>query len=154
MVLGALFGFVRRLLGRGDRDPVPSTPPRQPGAFRHGPLRVLLIDDNENLRISMRMALELDDLRVAEAPNGLQGVELLLREEHDAAVVDLSMPVMDGYEVARQVRPRRPKLRLIALSGYSGAADLKRAHAAGFDLLVSKPIDPEQLARIIRGANQ
>lgn len=118
-----------------------------------GPVRVLLVEDNENLRVSMKLALELDGLTVSEAHDGDIGVEVILRDPPDVAVVDLAMPRMNGFEVARRVRQTHPSMRLIALSGYSSAADVKGAREAGFDLLVQKPIDPEHLVKLIRGAN-
>lgn len=60
---------------------------------------------------------------------------------------------MNGFEVARRARQAHPSMRWIALSGYSSAADIKEAREAGFDLLVHKPIDPEHLVKLIRGAD-
>lgn len=150
---GSLLGFIRRVSSAGDRAPVGDAPAPPPQFLRDGPLRVLLVEDNENLRVSLKLALELDGLIVAEAIDGAKGVEQILRDCPDVAVVDLSMPGMDGFEVARRVRRAHPNLRLIAVSGYSEAADVKRAREAGFHLLVQKPIDPERLARLIRGAD-
>lgn len=156
MDLGALVTLFRRIVrrdGRGTASPRKDLEAVGATAQVTGPLRVVLVEDNANLRISLRLALELDGLTVVEAPDGEAGLEAILRERPDVAVVDLSMPRLDGLEVARRLRSHRAALRLIALSGHSAAAELDAARAAGFDLVVGKPIDPERLARLIRGAS-
>jgi len=70
-----------------------------------------------------------------------------------AAVLDIGMPVRDGYEVARELRARRGAgLRLIALTGWGAEADVKRAREAGFDHHLTKPADPGVLSRMISPA--
>jgi CheY-like chemotaxis protein len=115
-------------------------------APRH--LRVLLIDDNLNVRKSLKLALQVLGLTVEEAEDGEQGLKLLLGGAYDAAVVDIAMPGLDGFEVARRVRasPMEAKLRLIALSGFGQQTARENAKAAGFDQFLVKPVDPEHLA--------
>jgi CheY-like chemotaxis protein len=82
------------------------------------------------------------------AANGIAALAAALEHRPDVAVVDIGLPEMDGYEVARKLRASESlkAIKLIALTGYGQADDARRAHEAGFDLHVVKPIDPERLA--------
>lgn len=150
-------------LGRGSefevRLPTCAAPPDAlssieecPQAFEAAAGRaVLLVDDNRNLRTSLRLALQLHGLEVQEASDGLNGVEKLLTGAFHAAVVDLRMPGLDGCEVARRVRASEAGrgLRLIALTGHAQADERLRAEQAGFDQVLLKPTDPEELFRLL-----
>jgi CheY-like chemotaxis protein len=110
--------------------------------------RVLVVDDNEDAADLLGAALETYgyETRVAyDAPSGLQAAAEF---EPDVAVLDIGLPVMDGYELARRFRsdPRLAQARLIALTGYGQAADKERARAAGFDAHLVKPIGPDEVA--------
>jgi CheY-like chemotaxis protein len=112
---------------------------------------VLLIDDNANFRLSMRLLLEIRGYHVSEAEDGRRGLHQLLAGRFDAAVVDLRMPEMDGFEVARQVRasPCGAALKLVALTGNALLDDRQQAERAGFDCVLVKPADPDQLTRAL-----
>ena len=112
---------------------------------------VLLIEDNADSREMMAMLLGMLGYQVLEAANGIDGL-LLARERHPAiAVVDIGLPDMDGYEVARQLRADAglANMTLIALTGYGQDADRKRALAAGFDSHLVKPLDMDVLVNTI-----
>ena len=68
----------------------------------------------------------------------------------DAVLLDLGMPGMDGYEVARRIRARHPEVRLVALTGWSQAEDIQRTNAAGFSEHLSKPVNPAALSAVLR----
>src|SRR3954451_20078231 len=102
--------------------------------------RILLIDDEDDVRLSLRLLLEVSGYEVEEADDGLDGVQKALSWGPDVALVDLDMPVMDGYGLARRVREALGgAIRLIALTGRD---DRDRALAAGFDDHLLKPADP------------
>lgn len=132
-------------------EPPPIEELLPPAAARPQGTNVLLIDDNANLRRSLRVALQLNGFRVSEAENGEAGVERLLTGDFDAAVVDLRMPGLDGCEVARRVRATDlgTRLQLIALTGHAQAEERSRAEQAGFDQVLLKPTDPDELARLL-----
>ena len=114
-------------------------------------LRVLLIEDNEDLRATLRSLLSLRGHQVFEAADGRRGVDLVFAEKPDVALVDIGLPVLDGYGVARAVRARLDgTVRLIAMTGYGSASDVDAGLAAGFDGYLIKPVDLQQLERVLR----
>ncbi len=112
------------------------------------PQRTLVVEDNDDAREMLRTLLELDGHTVHVAANGIAGLAAALEHRPDVAVVDIGLPEMDGYEVARKLRASESlkAIKLIALTGYGQADDARRAYEAGFDLHVVKPVDPERLA--------
>jgi CheY-like chemotaxis protein len=115
------------------------------------PRRVLIVEDNADARESLSSLLALEGHEVLEAADGEAGLELALRLRPDAALVDIGLPVMDGYEFARRLRARGASLWLVALTGYGQPADRQRALEAGFDGHVVKPISADDLVRVLGG---
>jgi CheY-like chemotaxis protein len=110
--------------------------------------RVLIIEDNPDGRESLRWLLELLGYEVEVAEDGGRGLERALAWHPDAAVVDIGLPVMSGYEVAERVRAAGGRhILLIALTGYSAPDDRRRAYQAGFDVHLAKPADVSELSR-------
>jgi CheY-like chemotaxis protein len=111
------------------------------------PLRVLLVEDDDHTRGALRLALEGWGHSVEEADDGLDGAAKALAWGPDVVLVDLDMPVLDGYGLARRLRNALGQsVRLIALTGHD---DRERALAAGFDEHLLKPADPERLRRLV-----
>jgi signal transduction histidine kinase len=104
---------------------------------------VLLIEDNDDGREMMATMLGSYGYPVLQAGDGLEGVKLATTELPDVALVDIGLPGIDGYEVARRLRqnPGTRDIRLIALTGYGLAEDQRRVLEAGFDLHMVKPVD-------------
>jgi signal transduction histidine kinase len=102
--------------------------------------RVLLVDDNADGLEMMRMALESKGHDVQSASDGSSAVALAAVTLPDVAVLDIGLPDMDGYELARALRVTQPQLRLIALTGYGQDADAEAALEAGFDAHCTKPV--------------
>ena len=129
---------------------------RDARASEAAPRRVLLVEDNPDARHMMRYLLERSGHLVYEEADGLRGIESAVRLIPDVALVDIGLPGLDGYSVARQIRQRLGgAIRLVAITGYGGAGDRERAAGAGFDLYVVKPIQPDALDEIVgapRGA--
>jgi two-component system CheB/CheR fusion protein len=116
-------------------------PPPTPDAVR----RVVLVEDQPDARRMLEILLESYGVEVFTAANGAEGLELIVRVRPDLALVDLGLPVMNGYDLAREVRRRRISTRLVALSGYGQDADIQAALEAGFDQHLTKPPDPARL---------
>ena len=116
------------------------------------PLRVLLVDDQPDLRLSLRFMLEHDEFLVSEASNGAQALERLAREKIDVILTDLYMPDLDGISLLRALGslPARPPI--IAMSGwYKGHKDaLDTARELGANALLEKPFTRQDLVRTIR----
>ena len=110
---------------------------------------ILVIEDNADARESLRILLEIAGHAVSEAANGAAGVEYALKQEPSVALVDIGLPDIDGYEVARRIRSAKPRIRLIALTGYGRDEDKERAHKAGFDAHLVKPVVMATLESVI-----
>jgi PAS domain S-box-containing protein len=115
---------------------------------------VFLIDDNADSREMYRMVLEADGHRVYEAGDGAGALALFRESTPDVAIIDIGLPDMDGYELARTIRAGAPGagVSLIALTGYGFPEDRQRSHEAGFDRHLVKPIEPAELRAEIEGA--
>ena len=118
---------------------------------RVAPRRVLIIEDQPDARESLRMLLEFDGHDVAMARDGAEGLAKLASMEPDAALVDIGLPGIDGYEVARRARelPNRESILLIALSGYAQKEDREKSREAGFDLHLAKPVAYDALRQAL-----
>jgi signal transduction histidine kinase/ActR/RegA family two-component response regulator len=111
---------------------------------------VLVIEDNADAREMLRMALELDGHRVETAADGTTGVETALRTTPDLVLVDIGLPGLDGYAVARRLRAALGhRVTLVALTGYGQSEDRRRTSEAGFDAHLVKPVDPDVLSRAL-----
>ena len=104
----------------------------------------------------LKRLLELDGHRVSVAEDGRQGLEAILDTRPQVALVDIGLPEMDGYKVARQVRKQLTPgdVHLVALTGYGQGKDRQRAFAAGFDEHLVKPVRPEELAHVLARVRQ
>jgi signal transduction histidine kinase/ActR/RegA family two-component response regulator len=112
--------------------------------------RIALVEDNEDVRSGLRVLLEMEGHEVLEASDGLQGVDTILREQADIALIDIGLPHLDGYGVARAVRSRaRRPVMLVAMTGYGSREDAERGTQAGFDAYMVKPVDVAILSELI-----
>jgi CheY-like chemotaxis protein len=114
---------------------------------------VLIVEDNADARESLRLLLELaghEVEAVGDAPDGLEKVRTF---RPHVALIDVGLPGIDGYALARSIRdvPAGRTMRLVALTGYGQAEDRRRAHEAGFDLHVTKPVEPDRLEDLLAG---
>ena len=111
---------------------------------------ILIIEDHEDAREALRALLELEGHQVDAADSGPRGVELAHERRHEIALIDIGLPEVDGYEVARRLRELGPRCPyLIALTGYGQPDDVKRAREAGFDAHLLKPVDPDALTNVL-----
>jgi signal transduction histidine kinase/ActR/RegA family two-component response regulator len=119
-------------------------------ADRRG-LRILLADDNRDACDTMSLVLELVGYEVLTAYGGKEALAMAARHRPDVALLDIGMPDMNGYEVARAVRQSGwgSEMYLIAITGWGQTEDKTRARAAGFDQHLTKPVDPDQVDRIL-----
>jgi signal transduction histidine kinase/CheY-like chemotaxis protein len=115
--------------------------------------RVLVIDDNVDAAESAKMLLSLLGQEAEAAYSGTEALERLASFRPDLVLVDLGMPGMDGYEVARRIRNMGDlqNVRIVALSGYGQPEDRRRTAAAGFDDHLVKPVDSELLEQLLHG---
>jgi two-component system, sensor histidine kinase len=118
---------------------------------RARPRRVLLIEDNADAREMLRMMLELAGHVVYDAADGPRGLALLNALRPDAAIIDIGLPGMDGYEIAKRIRQEAHgrSMLLLALSGYEAPTESALLPETGFDHHLVKPVDPDQLTRLL-----
>jgi PAS domain S-box-containing protein len=132
------------------REKLPSAvPPSAGGTVRT--TRVLLVDDNRDAVESLGMLLEMLGHEVETSTDAATALELAALRPPQVVILDIGMPGMDGYEVARQLR-RRPELRnttIVALTGYGQEADRRKSSEAGFDAHLVKPVEPSALSALI-----
>ncbi|HLA74086.1 MAG TPA: PAS domain S-box protein [Steroidobacteraceae bacterium] len=114
--------------------------------------RVLIADDNRDAATSLAMLLELEGHDVTVVHDGRQALQNIQNHNPDVAMLDIGMPEIDGYEVARRARqqPSGRSVMLIAVTGWGQEADRARAMEAGFDLHFTKPVEPETLINLLR----
>jgi len=133
----------------GSRRPAP-----QPGSesqAAEGSHRVLVVDDNVDAAESIAMLLQELGNEAHVVHDGPAALVACERLKPDVVLLDIGMPDMDGYEVARRLRASYPGLRIVALTGWGQAGDRARTQAAGFDLHLVKPVELEPLIAAVRG---
>ena len=130
------------------------TPPPAPTLPTSNRARtILIVEDNDDARESLRLLLESLGHRVLAAADGPRGVALALNHQPEVVLIDLGLPGLDGYEVARAVRagPAGKSAELIAVTGYGQAEDRRRSTEAGFDAHLVKPVSQSLLSTLITG---
>ena len=117
----------------------------------HRSLRVLVVDDNPDTRATLRVLLGLWGHQAAEAADGYAAVDMAATFLPDVMLLDLGLPRLDGYEVARRLRRLTglADVLLIAITGYGRPEDVAACRAAGFDHHLLKPFDPTELERLL-----
>ncbi|WP_210547082.1 response regulator [Rhodoferax sp. PAMC 29310] len=119
-------------------------------------MNVLVIDDNEQNRYLLRFLLEARGHRVSEAHDGPQGIASVQTEMPDMVLLDIQLPGMDGYAVARALRtvPQFDAMPIIAVTSFALNGDRGRVLAAGCDDYIEKPIDPDSFCIQVEAAHE
>lgn len=114
---------------------------------------ILIVEDSDDVRYFMRLALEDLGYRIIEAENGEKAVEIARAERPDIILMDLSLPIMDGIMATEKIRASEGLggLPIIAVTAHQETDFRTGAKAAGFDAYVTKPIDIEFLVELIKG---
>ena len=131
--------------------PRPANEPRPANSASPRPRRVLIVEDNQDAQDALHCLLEIWGHEVMVAGDGATGIRSALAHRPDIALVDLGLPIVDGYEVARQIRLALGSASplLIALTGYGAPEQRARALSAGFDLHIVKPVEPDRLSTLL-----
>jgi CheY-like chemotaxis protein len=134
--------------------PAPAPPAPVPLAAATRAWRILIVEDLSDAAITMELLLEMLGHTVEAAPDGPTGLDKALRFQPEVILCDIGLPGhLDGYGVARSVRSTASlaDVHLIALTGFNAPEDKDRARRAGFDLHLTKPVDPAALERLLNG---
>ena len=110
---------------------------------------ILVVDDQQDVRESLRRLLELYGYRVETAAEGRRGLEMLIELRPPLALIDIGLPILNGYEIARLARNEHLTTQLVALTGYASETDRRLAAEAGFDAHFKKGDDPGQMLALI-----
>jgi len=117
--------------------------------------RVLVVEDNDDGRLALETMLRLQGHQVEAVGGGLAALEAVQRRAPEVAIIDIGLPDIDGWEVARRIAQMAPVPRplLVAISGFGQHEDKERSRQAGFDLHMTKPVDPAALCDVLHSAN-
>ncbi|MGZ5059817.1 MAG: hybrid sensor histidine kinase/response regulator [Methylobacter sp.] len=145
--LGSTFSIHLPTIAETTRCPVSETPEPLPGTD----IRVLVVDDEADVRESTALFLELSGFNVRIADSGAQAIALINEFHPEVVLLDIGMPVENGYQVAQRIRqlPEGGDMLLIALSGYGRAEELARSRQAGFDHHLIKPLNFAMLCDLL-----
>lgn len=113
--------------------------------------KILVVDDFEDSRFSLSRLLEMSGYEVVEAASGLEAVEAARTHLPDLILMDLSLPEIDGIEATRRIRAMEglPRMTIVAASAHDGPTFISRATEAGCDHYITKPIDFDNLERML-----
>ncbi len=142
---GSEFRFVLPYAAQAGPSPEGSSPAATPIRGRR---RVLVVDDNADAAESLAQALELHGLETRVAPDGPRALDIAETFQPEIGILDIGLPVMDGHELARQLKSRRRDIRLLALTGYGGHADDTRS-SEWFEARLLKPVDLQALVALL-----
>lgn len=118
--------------------------------------KILVVEDNIDAQRTLQSLLELWGHEVSVASDGREGIDAIKTQRPEIALVDIGLPVTDGYELARRLQrtASRKNVLLVALTGYGSPEQRARALEAGFDLHLVKPVEPDQLAALISAGRE
>ena len=111
---------------------------------------VLLVDDSHDERDMYTQQLVATGYSVQVADNGEDALQRVAAQVPDVVIMDLAMPVLDGWEATRRLKEMHPSVPVIVLSGHTGGEEGRRAKEAGSDVLLTKPFGPEALELAVR----
>lgn len=126
-------------------EEAPAAPVKSPLPAR----RVLVVDDNPDVLESLTLLLQVMGQEVRAAPDGTTALAVARAYRPELVLLDIGLPDISGYEVARRLREEHPRVHLVAVTGYGQEADRRRAHEAGFDQHLVKPVNMDALEAVL-----
>jgi CheY-like chemotaxis protein len=113
-------------------------------------MKTILIVEDVDLNIDLLTQLLEEDYSLLVAKDGAQGVAMAGEMQPDLVIMDIALPVMDGYEATRRIRAKFPSMPIIGLSSHAMSGDAEKAREAGCNDYLTKPIDEDALLRTLR----
>lgn len=126
--------------------PVASERPAQPSAAH---LKILVADDNPDVAQTLSQLLQMEGHQVHTAADGQEAVDMAAAFRPRVALIDIGMPKLNGYDAAMRIRAMLPGILLLAMTGWGQQEDIRKAMAAGFDHHLVKPIDVDEIERLL-----
>jgi two-component system response regulator PilR (NtrC family) len=117
---------------------------------RHGNVRILVIDDEKDIRELIADILTMNRFEVAVASNGREGIRLFKKKKFDLVFTDLGMPVMSGWEVAEKVKSINEKVPVALITGWNVKLDGSEMNDSGINLVIQKPFKMEQVLSLVQ----
>lgn len=117
--------------------------------MREEPCRVLVVDDNRDAADSQAILLKLHGHDVHVAYDADEALLVAGQVDPQVALIDLALPRKDGYQLGEELQKRFPQCKIVAISGYGDAERRDKSHQLGFRFHLLKPVDPQQLAKIV-----
>ncbi len=132
-------------------SPIPNEPDQSPAIARRQPHghRVLIVDDNVDGAEMIAQFLEILGYHTAMAHDGPDAMRIAAQFSPQIALLDIGLPVMDGYELAKRLREQWTEVKLVAITGYGQESDRERAHRTGFQAHLTKPVNLDVLAKLV-----
>ena len=114
--------------------------------------RILVVEDNVQNRMLVKDVLEFYGYEIIEAENGQEGIDMAKKYKPDLILMDIQMPVMDGFTAVKIIRsdPDTKNIKMIAVTSFAMSGDKERIKEAGFDHYISKPIDTRELPDLVK----
>ena len=114
--------------------------------------KILVVEDTPDNRRIVRLVMERAGYRVVEAVNGAEGIDMARAERPDLILMDIQLPVVDGYEATRRLKadPELKAIPVIAVTSYALAGDEAKTRAAGCDAYMAKPFSPKELLQLVQ----
>jgi len=114
--------------------------------------RILVVEDNVQNRMLIKDVLEFYGYEIIEAENGQEGIDMAKKYKPDLILMDIQMPVMDGFTAVKIIRsdPETKNIKMIAVTSFAMSGDKERIKEAGFDHYISKPIDTRELPDLVK----
>lgn len=114
--------------------------------------RILVVEDNPQNRMLLKDLLEFHGFEILEAANGEEGIAAARKEMPDLILMDLQMPVLDGFAAGKTLKddPATQHIKIIAVTSFAMVGDRERVMTAGFDNYISKPIDTRGLPTLLK----
>jgi len=114
--------------------------------------KILVVEDNENNLYMMKFLLEKNGYKVIEARDGVEGVKVAAIEKPDLIIMDIQLPLLDGYKATKQIKANEEisKIPIIAVTSYAMVGDKEKALKAGCNGYIEKPINPETFLPVIK----
>ena len=111
--------------------------------------RILIVDDNEDAADTTATLLRFEGFEARTVGDAQRALSALVDFDAQVAILDIGLPGMSGYELAKRLRREAPRVRLVALTGYGTESDHERSREAGFDEHLVKPVLPERLLDVL-----